>query len=500
MIALIILSLYGLAMLLIFCYNAMQLQLVYGYWKFKRKAKKRVHVEPKPILNDTLPIVTVQLPIYNEKYVVTRLIDAVVALDYPQDKLEIQVLDDSTDETVELIAERVMHWQNQGVWINHVRRPNREGFKAGALAYGLTCNQGELIAIFDADFLPPAHFLKSTIGAFAQADIGMVQTRWEHLNENYSLMTQLQAFGLNAHFTVEQMGRNVQGHLINFNGTAGVWRKQCIEEAGGWQSDTLTEDLDLSYRAQLKGWKFKYLEEVGTPAELPVAMNALKTQQFRWTKGAAECARKNLWRVLRAPDLSLSTKLHACFHLLNSSMFVLVVLVSMLSFPLLLIKDAFAQYAQVFMYFSFFLMGTVFLGIFYWVSTAVKGLGKPKRRSYFFTRFPLFLAMYTGLSLHNALAVIEGLLGKKTPFIRTPKFNITHQQDQTWKSNQYLKNNISVLTLLEGLCMIYFLVAMGVGIYLGDYGLLPFHLMLAFGFGYICFYSVWHSLTNPAQR
>ncbi len=494
--AFIILSIYGLAMLLIFCYNAIQLQLAYSYWKFKRKAKHTV--VQVPTSTSDWPIVTVQLPIYNEKYVVQRLIDAVATLDYPQDKLEIQVLDDSTDETIDLIADRVAYWQQQGVWISHVRRPNREGFKAGALAYGLTHNKGELIAIFDADFVPPTHFLKATVGAFANADIGMVQTRWEHLNEDYSLMTQLQAFGLNAHFTVEQVGRNVQGHLINFNGTAGVWRKQCIEDAGGWQSDTLTEDLDLSYRAQLKGWKFKYLEEVGTPAELPVAMNALKTQQFRWTKGAAECARKNLWKVLGAADLNLSTKMHALFHLLNSSMFVLVVLVSVLSLPLLFIKNAFVEYTQVFIYFSFFLTGTVFLGVFYWVSTSVKGLSKQRRQKYFFMRFPLFLAMYTGLSLHNALAVVEGLLGKKTPFIRTPKFNITKQQDQPWKSNQYLKNNISLLTVLEGVFMVYFLVGVGVGIYLHDYGLLPFHLMLAFGFGYICFYSVWHSLVNPA--
>lgn len=498
MTAIIILSIYGLAMLFIFCYNVMQLQLVFNYWRFKRKTNPKANPSSNNPISP-LPIVTVQLPVYNELYVIPRLIDAVVALDYPKDKLEIQVLDDSNDETVAIIADKVAQLQQQGVWIEHVRREKREGFKAGALAYGLTINKGELVAIFDADFVPPANFLKATIAEFANPEIGMVQTRWEHINEDYSLMTQLQAFGLNAHFTVEQLGRNTQGHLINFNGTAGVWRKQCIIDAGNWQADTLTEDLDLSYRAQLKGWKFKYLEEVGTPAELPVAMNALKTQQFRWTKGAAECARKNLWSVLRNTSLDFKTKVHAAFHLLNSSMFVFVVLVSILSLPLLLIKDTFTQYANIIMYFSFFLTGTVFLGIFYWASTGIKGFSKGKRRRYFAARFPLFLAMYTGLSLHNALAVIEGLWGKKTPFIRTPKFNVTQKKDQQWKRNKYLKNNISWLTILEGFMAIYFVAAMGIGIYLHDYGLLPFHFMLAFGFGYICFYTIWHSLVNPAK-
>lgn len=504
MAAIFILSLYGVAMFFIFCYNTIQLQLVIGYWKHKRRTKKisqkssikKVNTE----LLKELPIVTVQLPIYNELYVVQRLIDAVAALDYPKEKLEIQVLDDSNDETIRLIAEKVTALKQQDIWIDHVRRDNRQGFKAGALAYGMQQAKGEFIAIFDADFVPPSHFLKATIPKFKHANIGMVQTRWEHLNENYSMMTQLQAFCLNAHFTIEQLGRHAQGHFINFNGTAGVWRKQCIEEAGGWQSDTLTEDLDLSYRAQLKGWKFKYLEEVGTPAELPVAMNALKTQQFRWTKGAAECARKNLWSVLRNSSLKLGSKIHATFHLLNSSMFILVVLVSVLSLPLLLIKEHLSQYTQVFIYFSFFLTGTVFLGMFYWFSTGIKELSGFKRGIYFITRFPLFLAMYTGLSLHNAMAVIEGLSGKKTPFIRTPKFNVTQRKDQKWKANKYLKNNISLLTVLEGFLALYFLSGIAIGIYLHDYGLLPFHLMLAFGFGYICFYSVWHSLINPAQR
>ena len=498
MAAIIVLTLYGIAMLFIFSYNVMQLQLVYHYWKFKRSRKKLPPAPVQEIPPQDLPIVTVQLPVYNELYVVQRLIDAVAALDYPKDKLEIQVLDDSNDETVQLIADKVAEHQQHGIWIEHIQRDNRQGFKAGALAYGLKISQGEYVAIFDADFVPPPHFLKKTLPEFGNPQIGMVQTRWEHLNENYSLLTQLQAFCLNAHFTIEQLGRHVQGHLINFNGTAGVWRKQCIEEAGGWQSDTLTEDLDLSYRAQLKGWEFKYLEEIGTPAELPAAMNALKTQQFRWTKGAAECAKKNLRKVYKNPDLKRGTKIHATFHLLNSSMFIFVVLVSLLSLPLLYIKDGFSQYAQVIMYFSFFLTGTVFLGLFYWFSTDIKALKPGKRRWYFFTRFPLFLAMYTGLSLHNAMAVIEGLSGKKTAFIRTPKFNITQRKDQQWKANKYLKKNLSLLTVLEALMAIYFTAGIVIGFVLEDYGLMPFHLMLAAGFGYISFYSVWHSRIGRA--
>ncbi|MFM7812981.1 MAG: glycosyltransferase, partial [Flavobacteriales bacterium] len=267
--SIIAIFLYGLFLLFLFVYSLVQLNLAIRFSKMKR------HQPNKPdVSDDELPVVTVQLPVYNELYVIERLIDSICALEYPAGKLEIQVLDDSTDESFQVAAKRVEYWKNQGVDIHHIKRPERKGFKAGALAYGLDICRGEFTAIFDADFLPRKDFLMQTMPFFSTSEkIGVVQTRWEHLNEDYSLLTRLQAFGLDAHFTVEQVGRNTSDHFINFNGTAGIWRKSTIYDAGGWESDTITEDLDLSYRAQLRGWEFIYLPNIGSPSELPAEMN-----------------------------------------------------------------------------------------------------------------------------------------------------------------------------------------------------------------------------------
>jgi cellulose synthase/poly-beta-1,6-N-acetylglucosamine synthase-like glycosyltransferase len=293
-----VLILYGLALLLLFLYNLGQLSLIITYLRTKQKREDNIRTADS-IPWGQLPLVTIQLPVYNERYVAERLIDSVAKLRYPLDKLEIQVLDDSTDETVDIIARRVAHFQTQGINIQHIRRPQRTGFKAGALAYGLNLSEAPFVAIFDADFVPDPDFLLKTIPNFADPKVGIVQTRWEHLNEDFSLITQLQAFGLNAHFTVEQSGRYAANLFANFNGTGGVWRRTAIDDAGGWHADTLTEDLDLSYRAQLRGWTFSYREDIGSPAELPVAMDALKSQQYRWMKGAAEVARKMYGTVFR---------------------------------------------------------------------------------------------------------------------------------------------------------------------------------------------------------
>ncbi len=485
----VILFIYGTFILFIFSYSLVQLHLVFLFWKSKKTGFARRLPDVKA---DSLPKVTVQLPIYNERYVVERLIDAVARFDYPRDLLEIQILDDSNDETVALIAQKVKEWQAQGLDIQHIRRPARTGFKAGALAYGLELAQGELIAIFDADFLPYPDFLKETVPAFQDEKIGVVQTRWRHLNEDYSLLTRLQAFTLNAHFNIEQTGRNQGDHFINFNGTAGVWRKKCIEEAGGWQSDTLTEDLDLSYRAQLIGWKFKYLGHVGTPAELPVAMNAMKTQQFRWTKGAAECTRKNLGKVWRCKGLKWTTKTHALFHLMNSAVFLCVAVISILSIPLLWVKASFPELKLFFQLGSIFLVSMVFLCIYYWASYREDS----PPRSFLFLRFLgkffLFLAVSMGFSLHNAIAVFEGYIGRKTPFIRTPKFNVSRKKE-SWHRNQYLIKRLNPLTWIEGILMLYFLGGVYLAFHYWDFGLLPFHLLLSFGFGYIFFYTLRHS-------
>jgi cellulose synthase/poly-beta-1,6-N-acetylglucosamine synthase-like glycosyltransferase len=301
-------------MLFIFSYSLVQLSLLINYRKRKNTQTSEWRGE--------WPSVLIQLPVFNERYVVERLIDATCQIDYPKDKLEIQLLDDSTDESFEIATRVVKARAREGFRISQIKRPERKGFKAGALDYGLKLSDADFVAIFDADFVPDPQFLKRAIPEFINENVGMVQSRWGHLNGDYSLLTKVQSFALDAHFTVEQAGRNRGNHFINFNGTAGVWRRNTIEDAGGWSADTLTEDLDLSYRAQLRGWQFRFVEDLVSPAELPAEINALKNQQYRWNKGAAECARKHLGNVLGASHIPLKTKVHAFFHLLNSSIFI----------------------------------------------------------------------------------------------------------------------------------------------------------------------------------
>ena len=489
MISTLVLIVYASALVFILLYSMMQISLVRSYLRFKTKEKKTAITEKS--LSE-YPFVTIQLPIYNEKYVIEQLIDAVAAFDYPKDKFEIQVLDDSTDDTVEIVAQKVAEIQKQGISIAQIQREDRVGFKAGALQYGTGIAKGEYIAIFDADFVPTPDFLQKTLPHFDDPSIGVVQTRWGHINEKYSLLTRLQAFALDAHFSIEQMGRNAGGHFINFNGTAGIWKRECINGAGGWQADTLTEDLDLSYRAQLKGWKFKYLEQHLSPAELPAAMSAIKSQQFRWNKGAAECARKNLSKVLKS-KLSLSTKVHAAFHLLNTGVFISIFLCAILSVPVLYIKSASPELELFFHVASIFLLSLVVLIIFFWVSRGNDNLKPAKRFVNFVLTFPVFLAVSMGLSLHNALAVIEGYIGKKSPFIRTPKFKLKDIKDK-WKGKQYLKSSINLLTMLEGALAFYFAGGMALAVQVGDFALMPYHFLLTLGFGLVFFYSVKHSL------
>lgn len=475
----VVIILYALSLLYIFLFSISQLQLTWIFLKLKKK--KIVDTTS----NDFYPLVTVQLPIYNEKYVVERLLHAVSALDYPKNKLEIQVLDDSTDETSSLIEKLVAPLQKQGLDISVIHRENRKGFKAGALAFATTTAKGDFIAVFDADFIPQKNFLLQTIPHFIDDNIGVVQTRWAHLNKNYSLLTELQAFGLDAHFSIEQSARNHAGSFINFNGTCGVWRKKTIEDAGGWQADTLTEDLDLSYRAQLKGWKFLYLKDVSTPGELPVVMPAIKSQQYRWNKGGAETARKIFLSVIKS-NQTLSTKIHAFFHLFNSSVFTALLIAAILSVPMLFIKNQHPELSWLFHTGLIFLIGFFSIALFYWVSN--KQFSTSHSNS-FFKFFPPFLIISMGLSLHNGLAVLEGLIGRKTPFIRTPKFNITKKADG-WIGNAYLRSSLNHITLLEGLLCFYFVYGCLAGIQLNDSGLIFFHAMLAIGFGSVFFYSI----------
>lgn len=466
---------YGTALLIICIFSLGQFNLAWHYMKAKKEEADTI----EPL--DVYPKVVVQLPVYNELYVVERLIDCVAELNYPHDKFEIQVLDDSNDETVQVIASKVAEIKERGINISHVQRPDRVGYKAGALQYGMQVTDAEYIAIFDADFLPEKDFLLKTMPHFRNEKIGMVQTRWGHLNQNYSILTQMQAFGLNAHFTVEQTGRQRAGSFINFNGTAGVWRKTCIEDAGGWEHDTLTEDLDLSYRAQLKGWKFHFLEDVVSPAELPVLIPAIKSQQYRWTKGAVETARKTIPSVLRS-SLNFNHKVRAMMHLLNSSVFLFLLIAAVLSIPMLYIKEFNPELAIIFDLGSIFMIGFFAMGLFYWAST--KAVHPEYTLKFFATQFPLFLTFSMGLALHNSIAVLEGFFGIKSAFIRTPKFNIQGKGD-SWKGNIYLEKVFTPVTLLEGILALYFVFGIISGIRLEDYGLMFFHIMMAAGFGFI---------------
>lgn len=484
--SILILSLYGIALLLIFFYSVLQLSLAISYWKSKDKRDKEQRPEFNP---ENAPFVTIQLPVFNELYVVERLIDTVIQFDYPRDKFEIQVLDDSTDETIDVIAQKVAEVRATGIDIHHIHRTNRQGFKAGALGESLAFAKGEFVAIFDADFLPNPNFLKETIPYFEDPKIGVVQTRWSHINKKYSLLTELQAFGLNAHFSIEQAGRNAAGHYINFNGTGGVWRKTTIADAGGWQHDTLTEDLDLSYRAQMKGWKFKYLENVTAPAELPVAMSALKNQQFRWTKGGAECFRKMGVKLLTTKGLKFSDRVHGMAHLFNSSVFVFIFITALASIPVLLIKNLSNEYDHLMKIGSFFVLSTIFLMFYYWASYRDKTENSFVSFFKFFGRFIQFLTVSMGLSLHNTIAVLEGYFGIKSSFVRTPKFNLSSVK-QDWKTNKYIESKISLVTILEGFLAVLFFSALIFGIWVGDYGLVPFHAMLSIGFGLVFMYSL----------
>lgn len=489
----IILWIYFSCLVLVLFYSILQLSLAIAYVKNKRK--KKVQEENKPVYDPaTTPKVTVQLPMFNELYVAERIIEQAANFDYPADKLQIQVLDDSTDETKDVIAKKVAEVAARGINIQHVHRTDRTGYKAGALDAAMDQVEGDFIAIFDADFVPDSDFLQKTMPYFQNEKVGVVQTRWGHINKDYSILTELQAFGLNGHFAIEQGGRNASGHFINFNGTGGIWRKKCIEDAGGWEHDTLTEDLDLSYRAQLKGWRFQYLEDVIAPAELPITMSALKSQQHRWMKGGAECFIKMRKRMIRSKGVKLSDRIHGLSHLFNSSVFVFILMISLLSLPILHIKDSFSDLNYVIQYGVIFLISTIFLMYYYWNSYRDKTDNIFMSFMKFIGRFFTFLMVSMGLALNNTVAVLEGYMGIKSSFVRTPKFNVNVKSE--FKGNKYDKKSLSILNIGEGILFLVFLfTAVNRAIY-GDLGMVPFHLMLAFGYGLVFFYSV-KELRNP---
>ncbi|MDE2384015.1 MAG: glycosyltransferase [Alphaproteobacteria bacterium] len=395
-----------------------------------------------------LPTVLVQLPIYNERYVVERLLRNIAKLDYPRDRLSIQLLDDSTDETAEIADKVIVALKAEGVPIEHIRRPDRKGFKAGALDYGMGINHADFIAIFDADFLPRPDFIRQVLAYFADPKVGMVQTRWEHLNADYSIITRMMAFAIDNHFSVEHGGRQASDSFINFNGTGGMWRRKTIEDAGGWRSDTLTEDLDLSFRSQIRGWKFIFAENISTPSELPVQMSAVRSQQYRWTKGAAETGRKtlsNLWQS----NARLLTKVVGSFHMLNSFifLFLLVFCLSTLVLPFLGLANfmALAMVMNV-------MITTAMLANFvtYWISRRAGDFGAVRQGpvNVLYTTIT-FMALATGLCIQCSRAVVQGVFGQATPFVRTPKLAITSKTQQIKSKRAYNINAIPPVVYLE---------------------------------------------------
>ncbi len=488
----LMLFVYFVAMSGVTIYALLQFHLLYLYKRY-HKENPKIQYKKYEADDQDAPFVTVQLPMYNEMYVAERIIDYVAAQEYPKDKFEIHVLDDSTDETVDIVARKVAELKAQGYNIEHIHRVNRQGYKAGALQEAMPKANGEFIAIFDADFTPRPDFLRTTMAYFEDAKVAIVQTRWEHINADYSMLTKLQALQLNVHFTVEQAGRSYGNLLLQFNGTAGVWRKKVINEAGGWQSDTLTEDLDLSFRAQIMGYKIQYLEKLGSPAELPVDMNALKGQQFRWNKGGAQNARKLLKLVWNTDKLNGIQKMHAISQLLAYGVFLWVFIAALSSIPL---SFAFQELGISTHFLSFSVLGLFAVASISYTANITAALHRHNAPSFwekvrFFGLFLSFLPISMGLSLYNAVAVIEGLRGKVSAFVRTPKYGITGQQN-SFKKASYLARKISWVTYAEGLMALVFAAAVVIGVKTGNNAFVLFHSMLSFGFATICYYSIKH--------
>src|ERR1051325_5677090 len=440
--------------------------------------------EPKPgPLPDPLPIVTIQLPLYNEIYVADRLIEAVAAIEYPRDRLEIQVLDDSTDETRSVADLAVRRLSAQGVDIKYYHRIDRRGFKAGALEEGLKTARGEFIAIFDADFIPKPDFLRRTIPFFGDPRVGMVQARWGHINEDYSLLTKIQAVLLDGHFILEHGARNRSGRFFNFNGTAGIWRRTAIDDAGGWQHDTLTEDLDLSYRAQLRGWQFVFVPGVIAPAEVPVEMNAFKSQQHRWAKGSIQTCRKLLPRILRS-DLPFGVKAEAFFHLSANFNYPLMCVLSVLMAPSMVIRYNMGWYEMLLIDVPLFFAATASVANFYMVCQRELHDDWITRAKY----LPFLMSIGIGLTVNNTKAVFEALFNKQTEFARTPKYRIEASADE-WIGKKY-RQSVLVQPMIELALGLYFTATVFYALATGIYGTVPFLLLFKIGFLYTGLLSV----------
>jgi len=464
---------YFIVLTILAAYGAHRYWMVYLYYKHK---KKKTTEPPAHFRKDEMPRVTVQLPIFNEQYVVDRLLDAVCRLEYPQDKLDIQLLDDSTDETIEVARLLVERYAALGHPVVYLHRDNREGYKAGALAEGLKTAKGEFVAIFDADFVPPPDFLLQCIDHFTDPKVGMVQTRWTHINRNYSLLTQVEAILLDGHFVLEHSARSRSGVFFNFNGTAGMWRRSAIDEAGGWEHDTLTEDTDLSYRAQMKGWKFVYLQDVECPAELPVEMTAFKTQQARWAKGLIQVSKKILPRVLKS-DAPRQVKIEAFYHLTANLSYPLMIVLSVLLMPAMIIRFYQGWFQMLYIDLPLFMASTFSISSFYLVSQKeLFPRSWPRALLY----LPLLMALGIGLTITNTRAVLEALVGKQTAFARTPKYRVESKKDKLLGAKY--RKRLGWVPWVELLIGTYFALAVGYAIENENYFTVPFLLLFVVGY------------------
>ncbi len=469
-------------MVILAFYGIHRYQLVWLYFRNKRNEAKSAE-PPAQFAEGDLPFVTIQLPIYNEQYVIDRLIDACCRLEYPRDRFEIQLLDDSTDETVDVARGIVARYAagTEGLApqpVYYLHRTNRYGYKAGALEEGLKSAKGELVAIFDADFVPPPQWLNQVVHHFAEEGVGMVQTRWTHLNRNYSFLTQVEAILLDGHFVLEHGGRSRAGVYFNFNGTAGMWRRQAIEEAGGWQHDTLTEDTDLSYRAQLKGWRFKYLQDVECPAELPIEMTAFKTQQARWAKGLIQTSKKILPGVLRS-NAPFHTKLEAWYHLTANISYPFMIVLSVLLMPASIIRFWQGPVQMLLIDLPLFLASTMSISSFYLVSQ--KEL-HPKTWYKTILFLPFLMALGIGLTLTNTKAVMEALFGIKSAFARTPKYRVTAKGEKA-QAKKYRKR-LGIIPWIEILIGCYFAATVWYAVTTENYFTVPFLLLFVLGYWY----------------
>ena len=473
---------YFIVLFILAMYGLHRYVLLYDYFAYR----KNVPPPPQPVTN--WPKVTIQLPIFNERYVIERLVDAVSQFDYPRELLDIQVLDDSTDETREVARNCVERHAARGLPIEYIHRTNREGYKAGALENGLKTAKGEFVAIFDADFIPQSDFLRRTIPHFLSGDnsknIGMVQTRWTYLNSDYSLLTRVETILLDGHFVIEHGGRSRRGTFFNFNGTAGVWRRAAIDSAGGWEHDTLTEDTDLSYRAQLKGWKFLYLPEIECASELPVDMNGFKAQQARWAKGLMQTAKKILPQVFRS-NVPWHVKSEAFFHLTANISYPLMVLLSTMLLPAMIVRFYQGWFQMIVIDLPLFLASTCSISSFY--IAAQKEL-RPKTWLNTFWYMPFVMATGIGLSVRNAQAVLEAIIGKKSEFARTPKFKIEGKSG-TFAAKKY-KNKSGWMPYFEVGLGLYFALAVLYTIRNENYATVPFLLLFVWGYLYTGFMSL----------